>query len=142
MPSWRELWREFWKAPFQVAFRTFWAAVGKALWVWVGGTVLAALTRLFAGPGLDLISMAALIAFGSLAVVAVIERVVVRRPVVVYEGFDEKLSWWKAIKEHRKYVHLIFHNESSVTARNARAKLFWWNVEYIGREPSFFDGKW
>jgi hypothetical protein len=67
-----------------------------------------------------------------------------RRPVIVYENFDEYIYAWKSTKEDHTYVHLWFHNKpTGGPARDAAAKLSWWDIKDTGRNPLFsVDGKW
>jgi hypothetical protein len=102
-------------------------------WLFVGLAVLLAMSAIIAG-------IWPLVAHVGRVVNAVLHR----RPLIVYEGFDDQPFMWKTSKEHYKYIHLIFHNEpTGVTASDAAAKLYWWNAGYAGQQPLFsVDGKW
>jgi hypothetical protein len=67
-----------------------------------------------------------------------------RKPVIVYECFDQRLFPWKSTGDKYNYVHLWFRNEpTGEIARDAAAKLSWWDIRHTALKPLFsVDGKW
>jgi len=68
---------------------------------------------------------------------------IVRKPVIVYDSFDERTVPWKNGDKYN-YVHLWFRNEpSGVVASDAAARLSWWDIRYYGSKAlCSVDGKW
>jgi hypothetical protein len=80
----------------------------------------------------------------SKAEISELREEVIRKPVIVYESFDEGTFAWKTTEEKYNYVHLWFQNEpTGGTAHDAAAKLSWWDIRYTDQKPLFsVDGKW
>jgi hypothetical protein len=66
-----------------------------------------------------------------------------QKPAIGYDSFDDRIFVWRnGDKPH--YVHAWFRNEpTGVAARDAAAKLSWWDAEDTSGKPLFTcDGKW